>query len=254
MEASTNCSSIYIFGDSTVDVGTNNYLEETYALANFPYNGIDFPNSVPTGRFSNGFNLADQLVFIKWQKLYDMGARKFGIITAGPLGCCPSMRAMNKSMTGEGGCLRPANDLARAFHKYVDDMLQIMSSRLPEFKYSLANSYTMGKFILSNHQSYGMYPLMFLQLLNCENQKQNKFHVGFNDIVNACCGSGNYNGEGFCDIEKDPILCGDRENHLFWDLYHLSQSATNLSAKSLYYGFLNFVKPITFKQLSEIQV
>nr|POF20317.1 gdsl esterase/lipase [Quercus suber] len=31
------------------------------ARANFPYNGIDFPHSRPTGRFSNGFNSADVL-------------------------------------------------------------------------------------------------------------------------------------------------------------------------------------------------
>ncbi|WCJ32768.1 GDSL esterase/lipase 4 [Euphorbia peplus] len=165
------------------------------------------------------------------QNLYDMGARKFGIITVGPVGCCPSMRAMNKTQTGEGGCLRKANDLAIAFHNSIDTSLKYMSSKLPQFKYSLANSYSMGKFVLKGHLSYG-----------------------FNDTINACCGFGNYNGEGFCDKEKDPILCSDRHNHLFWDLYHLSQSATNLSAISMYYGFLDFVKPINFMDLAKIQL
>lgn len=52
---------VFIFGDSTVDVGTNNYLLNSGAKSNFPYNGIDFANSMPTGRFSNGFNTADQI-------------------------------------------------------------------------------------------------------------------------------------------------------------------------------------------------
>lgn len=52
---------IFIFGDSTADVGTNSFLPKTKIRANFPHNGIDFPNSRPTGRFSNGFNSADYL-------------------------------------------------------------------------------------------------------------------------------------------------------------------------------------------------
>lgn len=54
---------VYIFGDSTVDVGTNHYLpkSECRSRADFLYNGIDFPHSIPTGRFSNGFNIADHI-------------------------------------------------------------------------------------------------------------------------------------------------------------------------------------------------
>lgn len=61
---------VFIFGDSTVDVGTNNLLNGTSALANFPYYGIDFPGSIPTGRFSNGFNLADQLGIFHYHLSY----------------------------------------------------------------------------------------------------------------------------------------------------------------------------------------
>lgn len=49
---------IYVFGDSTADVGNNNYLPKS-AKANFPHYGIDFPHSMPTGRFSNGYNTID---------------------------------------------------------------------------------------------------------------------------------------------------------------------------------------------------
>ncbi|KAJ7953195.1 GDSL esterase/lipase [Quillaja saponaria] len=61
---------IFVFGDSTVDVGTNNFLKGTGARANFRYNGIDFPHSTPTGRFSNGFNVADQIEeFLRFEVL-----------------------------------------------------------------------------------------------------------------------------------------------------------------------------------------
>lgn len=50
---------IFVFGDSLADVGNNNYLNNSTARANFPHNGIDFPNHTPTGRFSNGYNTID---------------------------------------------------------------------------------------------------------------------------------------------------------------------------------------------------
>lgn len=52
---------IFVLGDSTSDVGTNNYLPQSTIKANFPHNGIDFPFARATGRFSNGFNTADYL-------------------------------------------------------------------------------------------------------------------------------------------------------------------------------------------------
>lgn len=52
---------LYIFGDSTADVGTNHYLRDSKARADFLHNGIDFPQSKPTGRFSNGYNTIDSI-------------------------------------------------------------------------------------------------------------------------------------------------------------------------------------------------
>ncbi|CAN6210332.1 unnamed protein product [Urochloa humidicola] len=53
---------MFVFGDSTLDVGNNNYLPgPDVPRANKPYYGIDFPGSVATGRFSNGYNIADYL-------------------------------------------------------------------------------------------------------------------------------------------------------------------------------------------------
>lgn len=48
----------FVFGDSLVDSGNNNYLATT-ARADSPPNGIDYPTHRPTGRFSNGFNFPD---------------------------------------------------------------------------------------------------------------------------------------------------------------------------------------------------
>ncbi|KAK3197875.1 hypothetical protein Dsin_021290 [Dipteronia sinensis] len=48
----------FVFGDSLVDNGNNNYLATT-ARADSPPYGIDLPSHRPTGRFSNGRNIPD---------------------------------------------------------------------------------------------------------------------------------------------------------------------------------------------------
>lgn len=50
---------MFVFGDSLIDNGNNNNLP-SFAKANyFPY-GIDF-NGGPTGRFSNGYTMVDEI-------------------------------------------------------------------------------------------------------------------------------------------------------------------------------------------------
>lgn len=55
----TECArAFFVFGDSLVDSGNNNYLM-TSARADAPPYGVDFPTRRPTGRFSNGKNIPD---------------------------------------------------------------------------------------------------------------------------------------------------------------------------------------------------
>lgn len=64
----------FIFGDSLLDNGNNNDLD-TAARANYPPYGVDFPDG-PTGRFTNGRNIADFLglfLFLTFSlPLYDL--------------------------------------------------------------------------------------------------------------------------------------------------------------------------------------
>ena len=48
----------FVFGDSLVDSGNNNYVATNARADSYPY-GIDYPTHKPTGRFSNGLNIAD---------------------------------------------------------------------------------------------------------------------------------------------------------------------------------------------------
>ncbi|XP_061340939.1 GDSL esterase/lipase At5g55050-like isoform X2 [Gastrolobium bilobum] len=63
---------VYVFGDSLVDVGNNNYLSHSIEKAILPHYGIDLPTKKPSGRFSNGMNAADLI------------AEKLGLPTSPP--------------------------------------------------------------------------------------------------------------------------------------------------------------------------
>lgn len=51
-------TAVYVFGDSTVDPGNNNYLPASFKANHYPY-GEDYPGRVPTGRFSDGLIAPD---------------------------------------------------------------------------------------------------------------------------------------------------------------------------------------------------
>ncbi|KAL7156349.1 hypothetical protein ABFS83_02G003500 [Erythranthe nasuta] len=336
-------SAIFIMGDSTADVGTNTFLPQSVVRADFLHNGIDFPKSRPTGRFSNGFNSADfvsklfglkrspppflflttlktshfrrhllkgvnfasagaglldvtgpnlsvvplskqisqfstvkenltallnltatetmlskSLFFISIgsndifgyfmskstvpkdqfisllissysdhiTNLYRLGARKFGIISVPPIGCCPSQRLVQKLINGVNGCFEPENDFALSFHSALNNLLLNISSQLSGFKYSLGDGYRMTIDVINNpHAS------------------------GFENVESACCGHGFINAQGPCN--STASLCPDRRKYLFWDMFHPSMKAAYMAALTLYNGPPQYVSPINFSQLAE---
>ncbi|TXG64957.1 hypothetical protein EZV62_011951 [Acer yangbiense] len=355
--ANAEVPAIFIFGDSTADVGTNNFLPGSKARIDFPFNGIDFPNGKATGRFSNGLNSADLLAMLMGHKrspppflsldsasavkrrsfrginfasggsgllditgqtmltlmkfgtpkdpndflrskqknvvplgeqmqqfhtvhdnlidtmgpsgtenllskslffistasndifgyyhsgstipkeefisslgiayekylrtLLSLGARKFGIISVPPIGCCPSQRLYNAT----GGCLEELNEHARAFHVTMGALMEKLSCEYSDMKYSLGNTYEMTINVIEN-------PALF----------------NFKEVASACCGSGKLNAESFCEPKAN--LCSKRSEYLFWDLFHPTQTASKLAALTLYGGEQRFVSPINFAQLA----
>ncbi|CAH9091479.1 unnamed protein product [Cuscuta europaea] len=57
--ATQQFEAMFVFGDSLIDPGNNNFLVDSVAKANYIPYGVDFQG--PTGRFSNGKNIIDFL-------------------------------------------------------------------------------------------------------------------------------------------------------------------------------------------------
>ncbi|KAL2549413.1 GDSL esterase/lipase LTL1 [Forsythia ovata] len=136
MAPQADARAFFVFGDSLVDSGNNNYLV-TSARADSPPYGIDYPTHRPTGRFSNGLNIPDIISeqlgmeptrayldpFLKGNnllvganfasagvgilndtgiqfRLHELGARRVIVTGTGPIGCVPAELAQ-RSRTGE---------------------------------------------------------------------------------------------------------------------------------------------------------
>jgi hypothetical protein len=84
-------------------------------------------------------------------ELYGMGARKFGIINIGPLGCVPRVRVLNAT----GACNDALNLYAAGFASVVKSMLVGLAPKLPGFAYSLADSFAATQASLSNPEAVG---------------------------------------------------------------------------------------------------
>ncbi|GAA0142027.1 lipase [Lithospermum erythrorhizon] len=158
------------------------------------------------------------------RSLYGIGARKFGIISVPPVGCCPSQRIISPT----GDCFEPANQMAQLFHSKLVKLLCKLSSQLQDLRYSLGNAYEMTMNVINHPNLYG-----------------------FTNVNTACCGKGKLNAEQSCNVTSN--LCPDRTKYLFWDLFHPTQAAANLAAITLYSGPAEYVTPINFKQLQNIK-
>ncbi|KAK1305187.1 GDSL esterase/lipase [Acorus calamus] len=333
--ADADVPAIYVFGDSSVDVGNNNYLSMNAGKANFPFNGIDFPGGVPTGRFGNGYVLSDYMAkvygfksspppflsltsetfgkifsgvnfasggsgildttgveitmtqqlhyfstvvsnltlhigkasvdrllseslflistggndlyadFIQFgpqnnthkdeyvafliskyedqlKELYSFGARKFGILGMGFLGCSPAARGSTPS----GDCVEDLNVYSQKFNRAAIAMLRRLQSSSEGMKYSFGDSIKFWTNIMSDPHLYGL-----------------------KELKSACCGRGRFNGESLCT--PNATYCPNRHQYMYWDLFHISQAICKFTVQAFYDdGALRFVYPITFKQLA----
>ncbi|KAI3502181.1 hypothetical protein L1887_30213 [Cichorium endivia] len=154
------------------------------------------------------------------KRLHGLGARKFVVTGVGVIGCCPVQRLQNTT----NGCMVKANYWSMEYNKGLKIMLKDLKQELSDINYSYFDTYGAMSDILQDPQNYGI--------------KETK---------EACCGLGNLKA----DIPCIPIstYCSNRSDHLFWDLYHPTETVSRMFADLLYNGSRQYTLPINVEQL-----
>lgn len=177
---------------------------------------------------SNKLNLTPQhfvdslisLLRVQLKMIYNLGARKFVFIGAGPLGCCPSLRLLNHTRD----CFVEANYLAALYNRGAASLLQELQSQLGDMSYSFFDTAS-----------------AFLEYI------QNPSAHGFSEVKAACCGSGVLNAQLAC--LPVSFYCSNRSDHLFWDYYHPTQTTADVIIRIALDGSQPYVYPINVRQL-----
>lgn len=156
--------------------------------------------------------------------LHSLGARKFLFVGLPPLGCAPKQRSLRNN-TDE--CNEQVNFWSNQYNQGLTQMLQQLKLELNGFHYSYFDTYT-----------------VFLDFI------RNPAAHGLKEIKSACCGLGKLRAQLPCT----PIsqYCSNRNEYLFWDIYHPTEAAARSFVDILFTGSGGSVSPITVQQLIAI--
>ncbi|GAU20572.1 hypothetical protein TSUD_33190 [Trifolium subterraneum] len=230
----------FVFGDSLVDNGNNNYLATT-ARADSPPYGIDFPNQEPTGRqeigsepplpylspklkgdkLLVGANFASAGVGILNDtgfqfKLHDLGARKVLVTGTGSMGCAPAELAL-RGINGE--CDVELERAASLYNPLLVKMIKRLNKDIGDDVFIAANAHKMQIDFITNPELFG-----------------------FATSKEACCGQGPYNGVGLCTPLSN--LCENRDLYVFWDQFHPSEKANRIIVQQILTGSNDYMHPM----------
>lgn len=208
---------VYMFS-----IGTNDYLSPflTDSLVLNSYSHSEYVGIV-VGNFTS---------IIK--EIYKRGARKFVFMTLPPLGCLPGTKIIQSK--GNGKCLQELSDLANLHNRVLSVVLLQLEKRLKDFKFALYDFNTDLTQMINHPLKYGL--------------KEGKI---------ACCGSGPLRGVYSCGGkrgEKHFELCDKPNEYLFWDSYHLTESAYKILADRMW-GYTNNsynIGPYTIRDLFQL--
>ncbi|CAA2994519.1 GDSL esterase lipase At5g55050-like [Olea europaea subsp. europaea] len=155
--------------------------------------------------------------------LHGLGARKFLVVGTSPIGCAPKQRF--QSTTNE--CNAEVNSLSKNYNQGLQSMLQDLKSELKDMHYSYLDTYSIFTNFMDNPTTYG-----------------------FNETKAACCGLGKLKARVPCTPVSE--YCSNRSNHVFWDIYHPTQTTAHTFINILFSDSRECVTPVTIQQLIAI--
>ncbi|KAK7259076.1 hypothetical protein RIF29_24672 [Crotalaria pallida] len=166
------------------------------------------------------------------KQIYNRGARKFVFMNLPPLGCLPGTRILPSE--GNGSCIQELSFLASLHNQALYGVLLQLEKQLKDFKFSLYDFNTDVTEMMNHPLKYGL--------------KEGK---------SACCGWGRFRGEYNCGGKRGDErfkFCDKPNEYLFWDSYHLTESAYKQLAARMwsYTSHSHTLGPYTIEDLFQV--
>ncbi|KAI3945539.1 hypothetical protein MKW92_048999 [Papaver armeniacum] len=148
------------------------------------------------------------------QELYDMGARRFAVFSAPPIGCVPSQRTLGGGK--ERHCAESYNQAAQMFNSKLSSSIDNLN----------ANKFEHGR---------AVYVDIYNPLQDVINRPR---HYGFEEASKGCCGTGIIESVILCN-DLNPFTCDDVSKYVFWDSYHPTERAYEILFVPILKKYLN---------------
>jgi hypothetical protein len=96
------------------------------------------------------------------QKLFNLGARRFVLMSVNPLGCSPSV--MLNQQISRNGCVQGLNRAAHLFNTHLKSLVDVLKSEMPGSTFVYVNSYKIIRDIIRNPISKGKYHFFYIYI------------------------------------------------------------------------------------------
>ncbi|KAK7262984.1 hypothetical protein RJT34_30567 [Clitoria ternatea] len=128
------------------------------------------------------------------QELYNLGARRIGVLSLGPVGCVPMQRTISGGKDRK--CVESVNQASRVYNSKISSSIVALSQSLPDAR------------------------LVYLEIYDEFNHvMEHLSQFGFEEGSKQCCGIANLEVGPFCNSFALKI-CEDASKYVFWDSYH----------------------------------
>jgi phospholipase/lecithinase/hemolysin len=224
------------------------------------------------------------IVFTKFiwnylQQFYSMGFRKMLVSGIGPIGCIPHELARAKTPD----CIQTTNEMALNFNGQLRSLLDQLTGQLINTTFLYGNTYDTVTGLITNPAARGTNSITSLSIFSSNEHlisphydvelvSMSRYYVDtkltsklgrfltmncvamicadFQVVNEGCCGSGLYRGQFPCWPAAE--LCYNRDQYVFWDLYHTTEAVNILVADGLYAGGPDQISPMNLYQLMDL--
>ncbi|KAH9726079.1 GDSL esterase/lipase [Citrus sinensis] len=258
---------IFVFGDSLVDVGNNNYLSSIAKSNYYPY-GVDFEYG-PTGRFSNGKTFVDfigKIMGLPYPLAFadpnTNGARLLGGVDYAS--AAAGILDETGQHYGQSFYYNPSQYANLLLNHYARQLLALYSVGLRKFflagigplgcipNQRGSGQAPPGRCVDYVNQILGPFNEGLRSLVDQLNKRPGAMFVygntygavgdilnnpatfGFNVVDRACCGIGRNQGQITCLPFAMP--CFNRNQYVFWDAFHPTEAVNAILARRAIYG------------------